>query len=438
MKAAALFSDLLGKVAEIGRAMSLTDGPGDTLADRCAALLAGQGEATGLALARDILDRFAQLDPNGKRAFLTEVQGRFGVDRAALDRALDAYRQADDDITARAIHFAGEPRSQELIRRLNRAPNGTRDLVAMRSDLLQAMRLDPALGTLDADFRHLLGSWFNRGFLELRRIDWTTPAAILEKVIAYEAVHTITGWDDLRRRVAAPDRLLYAFFHPAMRDEPLIFVEVALETAIPAAIGPILSEDRRAIDPAAATVAAFYSISNCQAGLRGISFGNFLIKQVVEELRQGFPGLRTFVTLSPVPGLRRWVAAEMTRGEEGVLSVDERAALTDGALADGGADHGGMPPPDHAASIAARYLLQGRNAAGMPADPVARFHLGNGARLERINLSADPGARARDESWGIMVNYLYDLATIEKNHEAFANRGVIAASPPLRRLVRQR
>jgi malonyl-CoA decarboxylase len=430
MKASTVFSDLLAKVAVIGRAMAPAELPGTTIEDLCAALLAGRGEATELGLARDILDRFGALDADAKRDFLIAVQARFGVDRAKLAQALAALNASSDDDTARSVHFASEPSSQELIRRLNRAPDGTRDLLSMRSDLLRAMRDDPQLKLLDADFRHLLGSWFNRGFLELRRIDWSTPAAVLEKVISYEAVHAITGWDDLRRRVAIPDRLLFAFFHPALRDEPLIFVEVALVAEIPSAIGPILATDRKAIDPARAKVAAFYSISNCQDGLRGISFGNFLIKQVVEELRNDYPALETFVTLSPVPGLRGWVSEELTKGEAGILTPSERAGL--------GVEPAHKPSPELAAVLAARYLLQARNSAGQSRDPVARFHLGNGARLERINPAADLGSRAEAESWGVMVNYLYDLAAIETNHEAYANRGEIAASIQVRKLLPRR
>jgi malonyl-CoA decarboxylase len=431
MKASALFSDLLGKVAVIGRAMAPTNGVDMTIEDRCAALLAGRGEATELGLARDILDRFAKLDRKDKQAFFATVQTRFGVDRPALARALADLERADDEDAARNIHFASEPRSQELIRRLNRSPNGTRDLVAMRRELLRAIQKDPSLAMLDADFQHLLRSWFNRGFLELWRIDWSTPAAILEKIIGYEAVHAINGWDDLRRRVAAPDRLLFAFFHPALRDDPLIFVEVALAVEIPASIASILAKDRRPIDPSHARVAVFYSISNCQEGLRGISFGNFLIKQVVEELRHGYPSLDTFVTLSPVPGFRRWLSAELAKGSTGLLNDTERAALT--------ACAGPVPPPpDLCGALAVRYLLQARNPAGQPVDPVARFHLGNGARVERINPEADPGARAQGESWGVMVNYLYDLAAIERNHEAYANSGVVAASAQVRKLLPRR
>ena len=428
MRANTLLGDLLSRVTDAGRALAWAETEREGLADTCAALLEGRGEARGLALARTILDRFEALDPPAKRAFFGQAKARFGVDEAALARALDAFTPGDDD-AAREIHFASEPRSQNLIRRLNRAPGGTAAVVAMREDLLAAMEEDPSLKALDRDFRHLLGSWFNRGFLELRRIDWSTSAEILERIIAYESVHAITGWDDLRRRVAAPDRQLYAFFHPALRGEPLIFVEVALTDAIPAAIGPILAERRRPLDPRTATTAVFYSISNCQRGLRGVSFGNFLIKQVVEELRAEFDGLRTFVTLSPVPGLRAWAEAEAAKGEGSLLSEPQRRAVR--ALGpQGGADDRMLE------AIAARYLVSAERPRGGPVDPVARFHLGNGARLERINAGGDPSPQGLANSWGVLVNYLYDLGSIERHHEAFASRGEVTASPPVRRLAK--
>ncbi|MEL6220123.1 MAG: malonyl-CoA decarboxylase family protein, partial [Pseudomonadota bacterium] len=292
------------------------------------------------------------------------------------------------------------------------------------------------LKQLDRDFHHLFSSWFNRGFLELRAIDWSTPAAILEKIIAYEAVHAIQDWDDLRRRVAAPDRQLYAFFHPALPDEPLIFVEVALTDAIPGAISPILARERAPLDPARATTAVFYSISNCQTGLRGISFGNFLIKQVVEELRRDAPSVRTFVTLSPVPGLRRWT--ESASGSE-ALGEAGRAALRRLDPVDGSVDAAeAVAAADQLPEIAANYLVDAKRPDGLPLDPVARFHLGNGARLERIHAQADHSARGLTGAWGVMVNYLYDLDEIEKNHEAFAHDGRVIASPAVRRLLRGR
>ena len=431
MISSSIFNDLVARIAEAGRSLALGTQAtaGDPLA-LCENLLSGKGEATGLAIAERVFDAYGGLDPEGRRTFFRQISERFSVDDAALEKAVEAWR-AEGSSAARALHFASEPRSQELIRRLNRAPGGTKALVGMRADLLDAVREDETLQPLDIDFQHLLASWFNRGFLELRRIDWSTPAAILEKIIAYEAVHEIAGWEDLRRRVAAPDRRLYGFFHPALVDDPLIFVEVALTAAVPDAIQPILTEDREPLEPNKATTATFYSISNCQKGLRNISFGNFLIKQVVEELRREFDGLTTFATLSPVPGLRRWAEQE-TETEDGLLANEQRDLVAklngdDPEIAD-----------DEVLSLAAVYLLHAKGRRGGALDPVARFHLGNGARLERINVAADLSGRGRANAWGMMVNYLYDLKSIEKNHEAYANDGSIAASTAVQRLAKSR
>lgn len=432
MKTSDILYELLDRVSDVGRSLSSfveraeEAGP-EGLAALCEELVSGEGEATGLALARQILERFEALETAEKVVFFAALAERFGVDEEVMGAALERWKTEPTDANARALHFAAEPRSQELIRLLNRCQGGTVALVGMRAALLEAMRGDApekdAFGGIDADFRHLFGSWFNRGFLELRTITWGTPAAILEKVIAYEAVHAISGWDDLRRRVATPDRRLYAFFHPALRDDPLIFVEVALTQEIPAAIGPVLADDREALDPGEATTAVFYSISNCQVGLRGVSFGSFLIKQVVEELSAEFPRLKTFVTLSPVPGLRAWALANAEAGDSETV-----AALEDGQ----------MPARDSVAALAARYLTEAKGPRGGAADPVARFHLGNGARLEQIHAEADRSTRGKAASWGVMVNYLYDLRDIEKNHEAYANDGAVAASAAVRRLARAR
>ncbi len=439
-----VLSDLMARVSDVGRSLAAIDrAPSGLRPESVAALagdlMSGRGEATGLALAREVLARFAALDGHEKRTVFGLFRERFGVDQAALASAVARWQERPDDDAARALHYACEPRSQELLRMLNRAPGGTAALVAMRDDLLACLREAPELAPLDTDFRHLFSSWFNRGFLELRQIDWETPAAILEKIIRYEAVHAIQDWDDLRRRVAAPDRQLYGFFHPALPGEPLIFVEVALTAEIPAAIGPILARDRAEIEPRDARTAVFYSISNCQTGLRGISFGNFLIKQVVEVLRREVPSVKVFVTLSPVPGLRRWAAAESARGAEGALTPGERAAVRLLDPVDGSIDaQAAAEATDRLAGMAAAYLLEAKGRDGRPLDPVARFHLGNGARLERINLAADHSARGLAGGWGVMVNYLYDLDEIEKNHESFANSGTVTASGAVRKLARAR
>ncbi len=430
--------DLLQAAADQGRhLMSRTFGSAfaDSVRERglddlLEALLSARGEASGVAMAREIMARYGRLDAAGRLRFLHGLARRFSPDPEAVRDAYRRFEAAPSSHSLRALTEAVEPPRQELIRRLNLAPGNTLGLVRMREDLLDAMADDADLADVDADFRHLFGSWFNRGFLVMRRIDWATPAHILEKIIRYEAVHAIESWDDLRRRLEPPDRRCFAFFHPALADEPLIFVEVALTREIPEAIQPILAAGRAPILAEEATTAVFYSISNCQKGLAKISFGNFLIKQVAEELKRECPELSTFVTLSPVPGFRRWITG---RSSSEALAPQDRLIVETLAM---GAD---LPRETlDAASgpirrAAAAYLLTARGASGQPRDPVQRFHLGNGARLERINLAADLSPKGADESLGVMVNYLYDLATIEANHERFAQYGEVVLSQALQR-----
>jgi malonyl-CoA decarboxylase len=307
----------------------------------------------------------------------------------------------------------------------------------MRAELSDHVKENPGLRCVDADFAHLFSSWFNRGFLVLRPIDWTTPANILEKIIHYEAVHAIQNWDDLRNRLEPEDRRCYGFFHPQLVDEPLIFVEVALTREIPAAISPLLDLARTPIAATEATTAVFYSISNTQRGLGGVTFGNFLIKQVVENLKRELPNLRTFVTLSPVPGLAAWLARERmaegsacldTAAKEMLMVLDEPDWSSDPRKAE--KVRGVLLP------AAAYYFLKAKDPKGRLVDPVARFHLGNGARLERLNFLGDVSAKGVKQAHGLMVNYLYALDEIEKNHEAFAEKGVVAASPGVRKALR--
>src|SRR3954465_11800979 len=393
MSSNAFFSDLLPSISERGRTLLRRVGSsepkqdGDELISLCEALVSGRGEASGTAMAREVLDRYRHLNDAQRLAFFEALTRDFGPDREKLARVIESWRAQRSDEDASDLHFASEPRRQELVRRLNRAPGGTSDLVAMRADLLRLMNGHSELAALDRDVSHLLSSWFNRGFLVLRRIDWSTPANILEQIIRYEAVHEIRDWDDLRRRIDPADRRCYAFFHPAMPDAPLIFVEVALTETIPSAIAPLLAEQRELVPIDRARTAAFYSISNTQRGLGGISFGSFLIKQVVEELRRELPKLDTFVTLSPVPGFMQW----LKEGKDVPVSDDERALLEN-------LDHPGWFENADVTSqlravlepLAAHYFLKARTAKGRLIDSVARFHLGNGARLERIDWRGAP------------------------------------------------
>jgi malonyl-CoA decarboxylase len=439
------FGELLQTIAERGRALierrrqraGTAARRSESLVDLCEELLSGRGEASGVALAREILARYHELTTGPRIAFFEALATRFGLDRARVDAAVEAWRQSPSDETAAELHLSAEPRRQELFRRLNLAPGGTAALVAMREQLLDAMARRDDLSAIDADFVHLFSSWFNRGFLVLRRIDWSTPAVVLEKIIRYEAVHQITDWNDLRARIDPVDRRCYAFFHPALVDEPLIFVEVALTRDMPDAIAPILASKRELIDPDRATTAVFYSISNCQRGLTGVSFGHFLIKQVVAEISREFSRLSTFVTLSPAPNLSTWLQRQRAAQNSQVLPAADLAALS--VLDDGGWVHDESAIEllrEPVLKAAATYFLTARSRAGTPIDPVARFHLGNGARLERINWPADLSERGLQQSYGVMVNYLYDLGDIEKNHEAYAESRTVTAASAVRRLAR--
>ena len=435
----AFFSDLLSSISERGRTLLRRVGSSETKPDGaemialCEALLSGRGEASGTAMAREVLDRYHTLDDAERLAFFETLTRDFGPDRERLAEAIEAWRAQPSDEDASDLHFASEPRRQELIRRLNRAPSGTSELVAMRTDLLRLMKGHRDLAALDRDIVHLLSSWFNRGFLVLRRIDWSTPANILEQIIRYEAVHEIHDWNDLRRRIDPADRRCYAFFHPALVDEPLIFVEVALTEQIPGAIAPLLAADRQPVPIERARTAVFYSISNTQRGLGGISFGSFLIKQVVEELRRELPKLDNFVTLSPVPGFMQW----LKQASDVPVSDEDRALLENLDKPDWFGD-AELEPQLRAVlePLAAHYFLKARTSKGRLIDSVARFHLGNGARLERIDWLGDVSPKGLRESAGIMVNYLYRLEDIEKNHEAYANQGEVIASSAVKKLLK--
>lgn len=401
------------------------------------ALLSERGEASGVALASELLSAYASLTTEERIDFLLKLASRFGADRARLERAIDRYRNDPSAGNGVALHVAAESRRQELFRRLNLAPGGTERLVRMREDVLAAAVVHPELETVDADFQHLFASWFNRGFLELKRIDWNMPALVLERIIRYEAVHEITSWDDLRRRIDPADRRCFAFFHPQLPGEPLIFVQVALAREIPDAIAPLLAAERRPIAARRATTAVFYSISNCQDGLRGVPLGNFLIKQVVDELKRELPNLRSFVTLSPVPGFMGWLRRERNARASTWLTEEDRQTIA--AIDEPGwTQVAVMARPLRPALTAAlaEYLLRARDGKGRPVDPVARFHLNNGARLERLNWLGDLSDKGLQQAAGFMVNYLYDVSQIERNHDAFAREGRVIAARAVEKALR--
>ncbi|MBA3520435.1 MAG: malonyl-CoA decarboxylase [Rhizobiales bacterium] len=438
---ASFVSDLLQSIADRSRQLLRRGdqlGPAQRVSIVALArqLISSRGEASGVALARALLLQWDRMGGAERLEWFRIQAEEFGPELPRLQAAVESWLTSPTPEAAQALHEAAEPLRQEVLRRINLAPGGTAKLVRMREELLSFQRDHPELAAVDADFVHLFTSWFNRGFLVLKRIDWASPADILEKIIQYEAVHEISGWDDLRRRLQPPDRCCFAFFHPQMPEDPLIFVEVALTAGIPREIAPLLAEERKPLPLGDADTAVFYSISNTQAGLKGISFGNFLIKQVVDELTRDTPGLKTFVTLSPLPGFADWLA--MQRMEEtGFLHAieghDRLSILDEPGWAASAEDRTALEPVLEAA--AAAYLARAKAPNGRPLNPVARFHLGNGASLHLIHACADLSANGLKQGHGVMVNYLYDLKSIEKNHEAYANQAEVVCSPTVRRLL---
>lgn len=426
-----LLQSFITSIADAGR--DLLDGRRSQrgLEALCRDLLSQRGEALGTALAREVLAGYEELDEDGRLAFFKMLTESFAPAEDDLQAAIAAYQAAPSPEKAQSLAAVAEAPRQTLIRRMNMAPGGTPAIVKMRKELLALLPDNPDLLPLDVDLEHLLSSWFNRGFLQLERIDWDTPAAVLEKLITYEAVHAIRDWSDLRRRLAE-DRRCYGFFHPALPGEPLIFVEVALVSGLAGSVQALLDQDHQD-DPDKADTAIFYSISNCQEGLRGISFGNFLIKQVVAELTAELPNLETFATLSPIPGFARWLTKALEGGE--LTGKYKKAARDAARLA--AADSLGAKDEELAAALralCARYLLREKRG-NLPLDPVARFHLGNGARVEQINWRADISDKGLAQSHGLMVNYRYDLKRIEEYHEAYVNNGTVAAARGQRSLA---
>jgi malonyl-CoA decarboxylase len=402
-----LLGDLISTVFERRYSNAIAkDASGRTTSELANDLLSSTGEVSGSTLARLILDAYATKSVDEKRAFFEFMTHELEIDPQSVIQTLNTYQAEPTRRNYKAFAQACEPKRQELTRRLNQVPGATGQLVAMRKDLLALLRDHPTLAPLDVDFQHLFSSWFNRGFLVLQPINWASPAEILEKIITYEAVHAIDSWDDLRRRLQPSDRRCFGFFHPAMAGEPLIFVEVALTRGIPNSIQGLLADERDTIEAEAADTAVFYSISNCQAGLAGISFGNSLIKQVVADLSRDLPNLNNFVTLSPIPSLNKWLTSSET-----VFETKGREQ-----------------------ALAAHYLLQAKRADGTPYDPVARFHLGNGAMVHAVHENADLSHNGMAQSNGAMVNYLYDLEQITTNHEQFVAENTVIASSDVQAL----
>ena len=397
-------------------------------------LLSEKGEANARSIASKFIDQFKLLDKTDQLKFFEFLARKFSPDPIDVLQAAQNYAEKFDDESLIALFKIVEPARQELLRRINRAPNGTQTIVSMRERLLEHTKNKAGLRAVDADMQHLLNSWFNPGFLELHEITWSSPARLLEKIIQHESVHAIDGWDDLRRRLQ-PDRRCYAFFHPQLPGEPLIFVEVALVTTISKEVGPLLDKKSEPLDSKKFKTAIFYSISNCQPGLRGVSLGNFLIKRVAEKILQEIPSVKTFCTLSPVPGFNKWLdalpgsaALEKLEDKKGRIANAIQILFKDGDWSKR-VSKGWTPalatPEEKAALMHLCFIYLTQFVHTSLGDAVGKFHLSNGAKLHDINWSADLSKKGLAQSSAIMVNYLYELSSVEDNHEKFVKKQVV-------------
>ena len=422
---------LLGSVINAGkgilarRRQAAAEAPSGDLLAKCRQLLHHRGEASGLALACEVIADYQALDAANRTLFFEALGDAFDPDPKGIVAAADAYKTDPSDEQLTTLSKAIEAPRVKLFRRMNMAPDATSVLVKMRGALLQLLSDRPELKRVDTDLKHQFVSWFNRGFLELRVIDWNSPAAVLERIIQYESVHAIQGWDDLRSRLRE-NRMCFAFFHPAMPDDPLVFVEVALTSGIPTAIAPLIDKTSEPADEKDLDTVVFYSISNCHPGLAGVSFGNFLIKQVVEEVGKRYPKAKRYVTLSPVPGFCKWLTSPQGSPDLDIHELRSLAKVHGTDTTD--------PRWETALAFCARYLVKER-AQHLALDPVARFHLGNGASLHAIHWAADLSDKGLQQSVGMMVNYLYDLDSIEENHDAYFDQGEVAISRAVARLL---
>ncbi|HUZ73430.1 MAG TPA: malonyl-CoA decarboxylase [Stellaceae bacterium] len=411
------------------------------------------GQVSARARAAVLGRTYLALNAAGRERFLRLLATEFDIDRAIVHETWERLRRAKSDDEQRklerSLREALAPPRIELLTQFNALPEGVKFLVDMRAGLMALARNDGALAGLELDLKDLLANWFDVGFLELKHITWDSPASLLEKLTVYEAVHEIRSWTDLKNRLDT-DRRCFAYFHPRMPDEPLIFVEVALTQGMADNVQILLDETAPIGDPTDADTAIFYSISNCQRGLAGISFGDFLIKRVVDQLAAELPHLKTHATLSPIPGFRAWLDKRLAEEGDAVLLAAERRALDALPMAPGERSlarllsRPGWADDEAVAQavkapilrLAARYVLSEKTVSGRALDPVAHFHLSNGARVERLNWRADLSAKGLQQAYGLMVNYLYRLADIEENHEAYTGENRVAASSAIARLAK--
>ncbi len=410
---------------------------GAELSDFCRRLVTRRSDPIGTGRAAQFTQAYQTLTAEQRGFFFDRLLEDYAPDSDRIIAAARAYKENPGFKTHRSLAKAVEAPRQNLFRSINMAPGGTSTLVKMRQHMLElSMPQRVRLRAVEHDLKEVLRSWFHRGFLHLRRVDWDSPASLLEKIITYEAVHQIQTFEDLRRRLEA-DRRCFAFFHPSMPHEPLVFVEIALTQGLAREIQPLLARDSQVAGGRDIDTAMFYSINNCQTGLRGISFGGFLIKQVVQELRQELPQLTTFATLSPVPGFQSWLG-QQSEGSVSASPIGRQAMRTRQELQQHGDWYRNAEVQQSLQlpllRLCAHYLLH-EKLDGWPIDAVARFHLGNGASLQHMNWLADTSPRGLAQSAGMMVNYVYDLGRIEKRHDQYINKGEVSVSEVIRQLA---
>lgn len=400
-------------------------------------LLSEKGETNAQSMASKLLETFHGLDRAEQLSFFEFMAVSFNPDPTAVLAAAQRYADRPDHASLSNLFHTVEPARQELLRRLNRAIGGTHSIVQMRERLLGHLKAHPGLKSVDTDIQHVFSSWFNPGFLELHEITWSSPAILLEKIIKHESVHAIDGWDDLRRRLQ-PDRRCFAFFHPQLPGEPLIFVEVALVPTIAREVGTLLDKKAETLEAKKFKTAIFYSISNCQPGLKGVSLGNFLIKRVAERIQQEIPSVKTFCTLSPIPGFTKWLDSGV-QAEQFDLTPAKRAKVEEAfkllrgkgqpwakTLAAGWTSLN-VSEEEKVALMRLCFVYLTQVTCTKEGDAVAKFHLSNGAQLFNINWAADLSKKGVAQSSSLMVNYLYELDAVENNHEAFVNKTVVYA-----------
>ena len=428
---------ILSSIADIGQKLfgksNLKKNDLDSIIVLCDELLSNKGAAFGITVARDITELFQELSLENKLLFFKKINEKYKPSHTLAGKAIEAYNKSKNDKNLSDLFKISEGKRRELFRRLNMAPNGTSIIVRLREDLLKFLSQNKELNSLDSDLRHLFRAWFNPGFLKLEKITWDTKAAILEKIIKYERVHQMKDMNELKRRLGE-DRRFFSYFHPALEDEPIIFVQVALTKGLGKSIQELMKPSNK--DLTRHDTATFYSISNCQEGLSRVTLGNFLIKRVVYEIQEELPHIKNFGTLSPIPGLVEWFSyleESKTKNILGDLTDQNVSFLKSQDLKIG--DNRFIKNKNAIIKLVAHYIVNEKNEKGLPINDVSRFHLGNGAIVEDIIINANISETGFNRSFGVMVNYLYELKNIEKNHEDYMNNKKVIFSDKLKKYL---